>query len=157
VELKGYIREYHCIALGLAFLCGSHQALSRRENSGKNLVKRIERGTKRKERRSPCTQQTRQAKKAGPPLHRCALEGRHTCYGQGSSAKEVCKVNNRAKCLAINQVIRAKLYNKDLFRCSQTVKTFGEMSTFWKNGSKQRLVNLAVKIWNLRPWSSKTV
>jgi len=44
-----------------------------------------------------------------------------------------------------------KLCIEGLFRCSQTAKTFGEMSTFWKNGSKQGLVNLAVKIWNLGP------
>ena len=36
--------------------------------------------------------------------------------------------------------------SEGLFRCSQTAKTFEEMSTFWKNGSKQGLVNLAVKI-----------
>jgi hypothetical protein len=42
-----------------------------------------------------------------------------------------------------------------LFRCSQTAKTFEEMSTFWKNGSKQGLVKLGCK--DLEPWSPKTV
>ena len=32
-----------------------------------------------------------------------------------------------------------------LFRCSQTDKTFGEMSIFWKNGSKQGFVKLGCK------------
>jgi hypothetical protein len=32
-----------------------------------------------------------------------------------------------------------------LFRCSQTTKTFGEISTFWKNRSKQKLVKLGCK------------
>jgi len=31
-----------------------------------------------------------------------------------------------------------------LFRCSQTARTFGEMSTFWKNGSKQRPVKFGL-------------
>ena len=35
--------------------------------------------------------------------------------------------------------------NKGLFTCSQRAKTFGKMSTFWKNGSKRRLVKLGCK------------
>ena len=33
---------------------------------------------------------------------------------------------------------------KALFRCSQTAKTFREMSTFWKNESKQGFVKFGL-------------
>ena len=48
--------------------------------------------------------------------------------------------------LLVLPYVRAAVYkNKALFRCSQTTKTFGEMSTFWKNESKQKLVKLGCK------------
>ena len=45
----------------------------------------------------------------------------------------------------IQSRLRCGSVTEALFRCSQTAKTFGEMSTFWKNGSKQGLVKLGCK------------